>query len=353
LRDILYIMEVANRKIQHYFFLVLLLSAVVLMFFVVRPFITPLVLAFSLAIIFRPIYEKIVNTVRGKESIAALLTVLLIVLIVLIPLVLIGSLLFSEVRMLYINFATNTGSAGILNRLNDSLEYYLHGLSPQISLNVSQYAEQGLEWIVGHLDTFFSSFLRALLSVTIMIIAIFYLLRDGKKLREKYLLFSPLSDSYDETILEKLGATINSVIRGSLVIAVVQGIAGAVGVTLAGFSSPLIWGLATMIASLVPGLGTGLVIGPAIIYLFVIHDIQHAIILLVWQLCVVGLVDNFLSPYLIKRGLKLHPFFILLSVLGGIALFGPIGFILGPIVLAFLFALLEIYPRIIGTEEHA
>lgn len=73
--------------------------------------------------------------------------------------------------------------------------------------------------------------------------------------------------------------------------------------------------------------------------------------LLVWQISVVGLIDNLMAPYLINRGMKIHPFFILLSVLGGIGFFGPIGFLLGPVVLAFLFSLLDIYPMVIGTRN--
>jgi predicted PurR-regulated permease PerM len=114
--------------------------------------------------------------------------------------------------------------------------------------------------------------------------------------------------------------------------------------------SALLWGGVTVIAALVPGVGTSLVIIPGVLYLFFTGDTTHAVGLLFWGVACVGLIDNILGPKLIEKNINIHPLLILLSVLGGIAFFGVIGFILGPIVLSFLFTLFQIYKPIILKE---
>lgn len=343
-------MEVKDKKLQHYFFLALLLGVLVLLFYVMRPFLSALVLAFTLSIIFRPLYTRLHRRFGGNGSLASLVTVSVVIVAVLIPFILIGSLLFGEARDTYLALSANGGGPSVVNKVTTSFQHYLNRFVPAATIDAGVYIQYGLQWIVSHLDSLFSKFFQIILTIFIMMIAIFYLLRDGLKLRERYIFLSPLSDSYDETILDRISTSISSVVKGSLVIAVVQGVLAAIGVSFAGLPNPLIWGLLATIGSLIPGLGTAVVIGPAIIYLFVIKDLPHAFVLLAWQLLVVGLVDNFMAPYLMKRGMKVHPFLILLSVLGGIAYFGPIGFILGPVILAFFSALLDIYPLIISRN---
>ena len=102
---------------------------------------------------------------------------------------------------------------------------------------------------------------------------------------------------------------------------------------------------------MIPGIGTTIVTVPAIVYLFFTGQMFSAIGLLVWSVLIVGLVDNFIGPYLISRGNNLHPFIILISVLGGISLMGPIGFVIGPVIVTLFVVLLEIYNQYIVKEE--
>jgi predicted PurR-regulated permease PerM len=117
-----------------------------------------------------------------------------------------------------------------------------------------------------------------------------------------------------------------------------------------GIPNPLIWGVAAMMSSFIPGVGTSIITIPAIIFLFLTAPLWHGVGLIIWALGGVGVIDNFLSPFIYNRGIKIHPFLVLLTVLGGIAFFGPIGIIMGPIMLAFFFALLDIYPTIIQNK---
>jgi predicted PurR-regulated permease PerM len=341
-------MDEQHAKLQHVFFLILFFSFIILLGFILWPFLSALVLAFSLSVVFRPVYEWAIRLCRGKESFAALLTVFFIFIVVLIPFIIVGSILFQEANNLYQTIAFNPGSV-----LNNSyiLERYIQSIVPYAHVDLAEYSRYILQWMVSHLDLFFSQFFKVIVTLFVMIISLFYLLRDGRKLRRQFIRLSPLSKAFDENILYRLEIAIRSVLKGSVVIAIIQGILASVGVSFAGMSNPLIWGIFAMIASLIPGLGTAVVMVPAIIYLFFTGNAVSGVILLIWQLMVVGLIDNFLAPILIERGMKIHPLLILLSVLGGIGFFGPIGFILGPLILAFFFALLEMYPQIVSLPN--
>ena len=176
---------------------------------------------------------------------------------------------------------------------------------------------------------------------------LYYLLKDGAKFREKIMEFSPLKKSEDEKIFEKVKGTVTSIVRGSLVVGVIQGIMTGLGFLIFGVPNPALWGSVAIFAAIIPGVGTALVNIPAVLFLAISGSGTNAFLLLLWSMSAVGLIDNFLRPYLIGRDAKLHPFLVLLSVLGGIHVFGPVGFLVGPLFLSFLLALLEIYPTIV------
>ena len=189
-----------------------------------------------------------------------------------------------------------------------------------------------------------------MVGIFIFLIAIYYLFKDGHKLKTAIIILSPLQDIHDETIFDKLALAINSVIRGNLAVALVQGVLTAIGFALFGVPNATLWGSIAAIAALIPGIGTALVLLPAILYLYLSGETLSAVGLLFWGMTAVGLVDNFLGPKLASRGMRLHQFLILLSILGGISFFGPLGFLLGPLILSLLFALLEIYFAV--SKEH-
>ncbi|MDQ3014250.1 MAG: AI-2E family transporter [bacterium] len=333
-----------NNKLQHYFFLILFLMVAGIMLFIFKPFIAPLVLAISFAVVFHPLYTYFLRRWKGRKTLASLSTLLVIIILVLLPVAVLGSLLFSEAAGLYDSIAVRGGGAGVFTNQISNLESYLQGFFPELTLDIASYAQAGLQWIVGNFGAVFTRFLTVGLDLFIMLVALFYLFKDGDSLRKHYIELSPLVNEYDEQIFKKLAVAINSVIKGSLVIAIIQGVLAGLGMLIFGVPSPIIWGSTAMIAGLIPGIGTALVIIPAVLYLVFTGSSGAAIGLAIWGVVVVGLVDNFLSPNLINRGIKIHPMLILISVLGGIILFGPIGFLLGPLVLALFFALLDIYP---------
>lgn len=331
-----------------FFLIVLLLGAGVLSFLILKPFLYALVLAIIFATVFYPIHARIARKFRTLSGFSALLSTLVVIAFVVIPVSFIATQVFQESTGLYGSLVANGGVEEISRAVNTAVARMSAGIPVpyDLSVDVGGYATKSLEWLAGHFVAIFTGLAHVVFSLFIFLIAIFFLFKDGSRLRYAVVALSPLPNSYDEMVLAKLAVAVNSVVRGSLAIALVQGIVSAIGFTIFGVPSPALWGSVAAIAALVPSVGTSLVVVPAALFLFVTTGTIQAVGLLLWGMLAVGLVDNLLGPKLVERGVRIHPFLILLSILGGIAFFGPLGFLLGPLVLSLLFALLEIYSAI-------
>jgi predicted PurR-regulated permease PerM len=351
-----------NLKLQHYFLAIVLLGVLVLTFLVFRPFLGVLAMAAVFAVIFQPIYRWMLSRLGGggnRRGWASLFTVIAATILVLIPLTLLGAQIVREAGQLYDSLADGTGQSYMeaallgIERLMGQYFPQTQGLAAEVSANIGSYLRQGALWLVQNLGAAFSGIATLLVGFIIFFIALFYFLRDGKEFKAAIVKLSPLPDGDDESIFARLELAVNSVVRGNLTIAIIQGVLTAIGFTIFGVPNAVLWGTVAAIAALIPGFGTGLVILPAIIYLFVSSNDLSWVGLLLWGIVAVGLIDNFLGPRLIGRGAKLHPLFILLAVVGGIAFFGPIGVFLGPLTLSLLFALLLIYSDAAGGNGSA
>jgi len=342
-----------NLKPQFYFLLIILSITMALSFFILRPFLFAIVLALVFSIIFQPLHLKMLKYTLKHEGLAAFLTTIIIVVLIFTPLTFLAIQILQEAKELYVSLLTGGGKDSLLNVFN-KLAYFSHDYFPdagEISANIDQYLKQGLSWLLNNLGAFFSNFANMMVTAFLFIISLYYLLKDGALLRKKIVALSPLKDADDEIIIKKLELAVSSVIKGNFVIAFIQGVVTAIGFSIFGLPNAVFWGTIAAIAALIPSVGTALVFVPAIILLFISGQIFAAFGLLLWGALAVGLIDNFLGPKLIGRGMQLHPLLVLLSVLGGISLFGPIGFVLGPIVLSLLFALLDIYSLIISNQK--
>jgi len=344
-----------NRKPQFYYLLALLLGTILLVFFVFRPFFYSIIIAMVFAVVFKPVHQKVLGFTRGRRSMAALVTAIIIVMIIFVPLLLLGIQIFNEAQLLYVSITEGGGKDNLFNTVR-KLAFYIQRFIPaqiKLSANFDQYLKQGLDWIVRHLGDIFANFAKILLNLFIFLTALYYMLKDGEKLKKSIVGLSPLADTDDEKIFNTIELAINSVIKGNLTVAVIQGALTSAGFAVFGIPNAVLWGSVTAIAALIPGVGTSLVLIPAILFLFLSGKFLSGFGLLAWGAGAVGLVDNFLGPKLVGRGMQMHPFIILLSVLGGIGFFGPIGFLLGPLAMSLLFAFLEIISSVKLQEKDA
>jgi predicted PurR-regulated permease PerM len=332
-----------NERLQIIFFFAIFIASIILMLTLAYPFIGAMVISLTLAISFRRLFRKFVKKFGGRRGLAATMTILIIIIVVIIPLSLIGTKVFQEISNVYLSYSADNINGGFLSQLPQTTNAWLAKYFPGVNLDLQVYIQRGAGWLFSNLNNIFSSALKMIFNLFIIFITLFYLFKDGHKLRQLILRFSPLGNQESMIVTNQLELTINSVVKGTIVIAVVQGLLAGVGFALFGISEPILWAILTTIASILPGLGTSLVFLPLVIYLAATGTYGSAIGLALWGLVIVGLVDNFLRPFLLERDIKIHPLLIFLSVLGGLSIFGALGFILGPLILSTTFSLSHIY----------
>jgi predicted PurR-regulated permease PerM len=331
------------------FFWILFGIVGLLSYAVMSPYLTALFLALVFGVLFSPVFRRIKRLCGANENLAALLTVSIVLFAILVPLIFIGIVLFKEVVDILNGFSSQSPFILLVDSWVRTIETHIRSFSPgfQLQFEMETSLRAVLSWVSGNLDRFFSGIVTFLFDIFLITIALFFFFRDGEKLRKFAIRWSPLSDSYDEGIITKLDRAITSVVRGTLVTAVAQGLLVGLGFALFGIQNPVLWGFVATIAALLPMVGTGVITFPAAFYLMATGAIPAGVGLLIWGVLIVGLIDNILRPFLMNRDTHIHSFLILLSVFGGLSYFGPIGFLAGPIVLAFFFVLLDIYPEIV------
>jgi predicted PurR-regulated permease PerM len=328
-----------TKTIEKYFLFSLLLVTLIFTFFIFRPFWIVLVLGASFAVVLYPIH-KWLNKIKIPNSISAFLSVLLFIVVLFIPIFAVSSIIFKQSQDVYYSVATNGNVGTFLNVVGNKINEIL----PQgMFFNTSEIASNFVSFLTSNITNIFNTSLSAIISLILFFLAIFYFLKDGEDWKKKIILLSPLTADDDEKILHKLSRTINGVMRGYILISLIQGILMWIGLSIFGVPNSAFWGLVAGIAALIPPFGTGLVSVPIIIYLFVTGPILPAFGFTIWSGIMVGTIDNFLNPYIVGKRLKIPAFLILFSVLGGIALLGPVGILIGPIAVSMLSTLFSIY----------
>ncbi len=331
-------------KLRQIFFYSLLLGVFLLAFFIFLPYLTALVVAGTLAIIFEPLYTRVKKVIH-IDWVASLLTVLFVIIIVLIPLSFIGTTVVTQATQLYNDITSGNQSADFFHRTEIIIQQKLSAVDPRISIDFEQTTKQFLGFILDKSGLLFSGIAQALLNILIAMLVVYYFLKDGSLLRKLIINISPLTDTDDEEVLSKLKNAVRSVMLGTLVVAIVQGILVGIGFLMFGVPNGALWGAVAGVAALIPLVGTSIVLIPGILYLIFVGNMVNVIGLIIWSAFLVGMIDNFLMPKLVERGTQLHPLAILLSVLGGLSLFGLIGFLLGPLTLSLCSALFVLYKK--------
>lgn len=337
-------MRTSHFSLERSFFIVLFLGVAFLVAYTFRFYVAPLLFGIAFSVVFYPFYFFLLRMVGGIRGLAACATILIVLLVGFTPLSFVGGRIVQDAHEAYVRIAAHNEAIGIFGVIVE----FLNARIPYVSVaDIENYARSFLEWVIGNLSGIFSSAARFVGNLLLGLLAAYYFFKDGTRMKHWLLALSPFEQQENEAIAESLRLTVNSVIRGTLVVAVVQGILAGIGFAIFGIPQPALWGLVTVLAALVPLFGTSLVMIPAVAYLLFFGTSAAAFGMFIWGFVLVGLVDNMLRPQLIERGIKVHPFLILLSVLGGIASFGPAGFLLGPLALSLFVVLARMYPRLV------
>jgi predicted PurR-regulated permease PerM len=338
-----------NRIVEYVFFFLILATSGYLLWQVFSPFVSALALSMIIVTISYPLYEFIERHVyHNNRSLASALTTVIVVIVGIMPLVFISTVFIREL----VSFYQNLGNGQEL-----SIDYYLGTVEntikiyvPEFQLNLTEQLRQSAEWFVLNLGSIFAGTITTIFLIFISLIGSFYFFRDGKDLLKFIIKISPLPDSEDQIILSRLAKSMRAVTVGVVLVSLIQGVLAAIGFSMFGIDRAVLWGAVAAILAMLPGVGTSAIMIPAIIYLFFKGVVVSAVGLLVWGIMMFIFVDNILGPHLMSRGHSMHPFLILLSVLGGISMFGPIGFIVGPVIVTLFIVLLEIYDQYIVKD---
>lgn len=331
-----------------YFFFTVLIGVTVLAYFIIKPFVVPFLIAAILAHLFSPAYRFFLKFIHSA-GLSSALTCFLIVLIIILPILAVLSLVVNEIQGTVDDFSQNPEMAKkIISELTQNLSVLPFFDSIEAGKITSQ------ETIVSVIKSFSQNTLAILqgtykgavhfIFVTlVMFFSLFYLFIDGRKLVKKIMQLSPLQDKYESILIGKFNSITRATIKGTTLIAIVQGFLGGVLFAATGVASPVLFGILMTISSVIPSVGSGLVWLPVGVAMMLFGNITEGIIILLVGALVISTVDNFMRPKLVGKDTQMHPLLILFSTLGGIALFGISGFIVGPIMVSLLVALWDIY----------
>lgn len=336
------------------YILTLLLALLIgyLMYLVMLPFLIPVFWAVAFVIIFYPYYRWLVKKLGGRETLASVLACLTLALFLIIPLAIIGVMMATELLHLY-QWA-ETSLTGISAKAHGSpvfifptIEKYLSRYIDVSSIDLTGIFASNIKEIATFmaegLKSFVKSFAEFVFNLVLAFFAMYFLFKDGDRLLDLTKDLLPLSQDETDRIIERNRAVISAAVNGGIMVGAAQGVLGGVAFWFLGLSAPVLWGFMMFLLSFLPGIGTAMVWGPAVIYLFLIGSYTKAVILLVWGAVIIGLIDNLLRPVIMSGGTNIHPLLLFFSILGAINVFGLIGIIAGPLIVSIAMAAVEIY----------
>ncbi|MDB4992530.1 MAG: hypothetical protein JWL75_775 [Parcubacteria group bacterium] len=337
-----------HAHIRAYFLAIVTTLLTVLVVVMLRPFLVTIGLAAVFAVILTPLH-KALQRIKLPQTLAALLSVLIGIVVLGLILSFVGVQLFREAHSLYIVVS----QPGSVEHTKNAITSFGTSLNPtfpgaaayfaSIAGNISVYAQQALGWSFGQVGSVVTTTLDFLLQLFAFIMTLYYLLREGPRLRRAVEQYSPLTIGETSALISRLILTISSVVRGTLFVSVILGVFTTLAFLIFGIPNSTLWGTVAVIASLIPSIGAGLVFVPGVIYLAYLGHTGAAIGLAIFGTLGVMGIDYLLRPYLMGGKSQIHPLLILLSVFGGLLFFGPAGLFLGPLVISLLLGLLSIY----------
>jgi len=321
---------------------------------ILKPFLSAVAWAIVLSIVFYPVYAFLLKYLKW-QSLTSIATLCLILLVIFGPFSYLSYLLTQELN--YVIEYVKNGQFDTIDKLlrHPAISIILDkalalfGMTEAefkkvLSDSISQIGKESMGIIKSGLGNVAS----AALDFLFMLFSIFFLLEDGPKFLDKVGSYMPFGKRERDKLVKQVKNIVISTIYGGVTVAIIQGVIGGIAFSVLSISSPVLWGLAMFITSFIPMLGTFIIWGPAACYLFLNGFYIKAIILILIGIFVISMVDNILRPLIIKGKMKMPILAIFFSILGGLKLFGFIGFIMGPLVLALFISVVEIWRY---TEE--
>lgn len=332
--------------------IVLLMVFVVLSFLLLKPLWVALFLGAVLAFLTTPLYRFFLRKLKNK-TLCALLICLIVIIIITVPSIFMVRSLVHESYVLFISVKQHL-AAGLFRQCQNSFCQTIaeFGKMDFINSQVQQITRYVTNWVIQQGSDFLIHLPRIVLTLFLIFFTLFYFLRDGEKLLSWLQRISGMSVSQFRGLIARMKQMVSGIMYGHFLIALMQGALGALGFFLFGVSSPLFWGVVMAFLALIPYLGTGIIWVPAALFMFlqgVFNDVQVEILkgigLFIYGIIFIGSSDNLLRPKLMGKKADIHPAVVLLGIMGGVFVFGVLGILVGPIILAVAALLIENYVR--------
>jgi predicted PurR-regulated permease PerM len=332
---------------------ILLVIAVSLAFgWILWPFFGAVLWGTILAIMFAPLYRRLLKSTGQRRTVAALATVGIVTLIVILPLILIGALLLQEAFGVYERFQSGELNFGrylqeVLGALPGWVTEWLDrfGLTNlgSIQEKMSSGLVEGSKFVAAKAFNIGQNTFDFFVNLAIVLYLLFFLVRDGDVLARRIRTSVPLYPDQQRELFNNFTTVIRATVKGNVVVAIAQGALGGLAFWFLGVHAPVLWAVVMAFLSLLPAIGSALVWLPVAVYFLVTGATWQGIGLIVYGVLVVGLVDNVLRPILVGKDTKMPDYVVLIATLGGMAIFGINGFVIGPVIGAMFMAVWEIF----------
>lgn len=329
------------RDLESRVFVYLVLGTTALFLWMVRGFLLPVFWAAVFAMLFQPLFLRLLVLLRGRRNLAAALGTLTVVVVVLVPAGLLVGALAQQGLSLYQRIASGEINADAVVRFVERSVPALTRVATRYGVDVDR-VRDGLQGAAGSATQYIAGTALAVgqnaltLAVLfgLMLYFLFFFFRDGERIVQALVRAIPMGDAREKRLFRKIAEVSRATVKGTIVVAAVQGAVGGVLFALVGIQAAVFWGVAMGVLSLLPAVGSALVWVPAAVFLFATGAFWKGILLVAGGTLVIGLVDNVLRPVLVGRETKMPDYLVLLATLGGLTAFGLAGFVAGPVVAA-------------------
>ncbi|MBP6501951.1 MAG: AI-2E family transporter [Rhodoferax sp.] len=339
---------------------ILTVLATIALGWILLPFYGTILWGAIIALLFTPLFRRMLPRLRRRRTLAALLTLLLVLLLVILPMVLISAALAREAAQFYEQLQTGDVNPGRYFRgLFDALPTWVTALLDRFGLfdfeslqaRLSQLLAQASKFIATQALNIGQNTFEFVASIFIALYLAFFLIRDGENISRSLQRAIPLSPSHKAELLEKFATVIRATVKGNLLVALIQGSLGGLAFWFLGIKGAVLWTVVMTFMSLLPAVGAGLVWAPVAIYFLVTGAIWQGVVLIAYGVLVIGLVDNLLRPILVGKDTRMPDYVVMISTLGGMTVFGINGFVLGPTIAAMFIAVWQMLGKTGGERS--
>lgn len=332
---------------------------------VLLPFLSVILWAVVFAVLFHPTYQRVLARTPNSRGMASAYTTALVFFVIILPILALGLAVSSELHSTLLNGPAqllemvkhpDPRYARVVNRSLEVLQNRFGVDENQVREQVQALAARASSILLQGTMNVLGGVIEFLVALAMILFTLFYCFRDGEKMVALLADFLPLEQSRSRILLMRIAELIHASVYGVVVLAMIQGLLGGIAFWFLGVPSPLVWTLVMGLMATIPMLGTFVVWIPAAIYLAIQGSYAAALGLCVWGSVVIGMSDNLLRPVLVGQRTQMHELLIFFSVLGGLNVFGLLGILMGPVLMAMATALLTAfratdYPELLVTPS--